>query len=337
MKELKNPIISIIVPIYNVDKYLRQCLNSIRHQTFKDWECILVDDGSTDKSPAICDEYANIDSRFKVIHKENGGVSSARNVGLANSTGNYIGFVDPDDWTEPELFEKLYNLITTYNAEVSQVGFLKEYRNRHSTKRLTNKTKVISGDSALREICYDRMPNYLWNKLHNRNIINCKFPEGHTFEDIYVYGKWLKNVNRMVIDPTPLYHYRMRKGSIVHADVVKNRYDYFMSCIYSMSMVEGIEINNDVNTRYAYINKTAVIAAKKISRQENDKQKRLNAIKKICNVLKKYPLPSCKYFNIKIWWRALILRQNPSLFSKLMRTVYVLDFSTKQKNNQLYD
>ncbi len=118
-------LISVIVPVYNVELYLEQCLNSIINQTYKNLEIILVNDGSTDNSGVICDLYANIDNRIIVIHKDNGGVSSARNAGLNVAKGNFIGFVDPDDWIADDMYEKLYLNIQNFNANISVCEFRK--------------------------------------------------------------------------------------------------------------------------------------------------------------------------------------------------------------------
>lgn len=335
---MKNPIISIIVPIYNVDKYLHQCLNSIKSQTFKDWECILVDDGSKDASASICDEFVSSDARFKVIHKENGGLSSARNAALKVAVGQYIGFVDADDWIEPEMFEELYCLVKENDADMAMVGFTKEYRGRQSSKHLVKNKGVMDGTAAIRAICYDRFPSYLWNKLHKKEIITCDFPEGRNFEDIYVYGRWLKNVNKLAIAPTPLYHYRMRAGSIVHGNPGKNRYDFFLSCIDRMQMLDSLPDSMvDEGKKNAYINKAAVSASKCIARQEPDKEVRCRAIKRIVDRLKEYPLPSIKYMNPKVWFRANLLRNHPHAFSFLMRAVHLFDLDTKHRENRYYE
>ena len=120
---MSSPKISIIVPVYNVEKYIRRCLDSIAAQTFTDWECICVDDGTPDASGKICDEYAQKDGRFVVIHKENGGVSSARNVGLDVAKGEYVTFCDSDDWVEKEMLEVFYNTALKNDAEVVISGF----------------------------------------------------------------------------------------------------------------------------------------------------------------------------------------------------------------------
>ncbi|MDE6697450.1 MAG: glycosyltransferase [Muribaculaceae bacterium] len=335
---MEKPKLSIIVPVYNMEKYLRQCLDSIKDQTFKDWECILVDDGSKDSSPEICDEYASKDPRFKVIHKINGGLSSARNAGLKECKGDLIGFVDSDDWIEPQMYQILYNLIVDYDADLALIGFIKEFKGKHSTKHLTNKTKVLTREEAIREIGFDRIPNYVWNKLQKRSIITCDFPIGRNFEDIYVYGEWLKNVRSIVIDPTPMYHYRMRKGSIIHSDVAKNRYDYFQSCIDRMNMIESsINENYDTVSRNVYMNKSAVGASKTIARLENNIIKRDDTIIKISNEVKKYPLPSPLHVKLKTWWRAKLLRNYPLFFGFLMRVVYTADLDMKRRKKKYYD
>lgn len=335
---MTTPTISIIVPVNNVDKYLKTCLDSILNQTFIDWECIIVDDGSTDNSPALCDEYAAKDKRFKVIHQSYGGVSNARNNALRIIKGDYVGFVDADDWIDAEFLSNLYQLITENDADISMVGFRKEYIGRHSDKHLTNKARTIDGETAIREIGYDKLPNYVWNKLHKRSIITCDFPEGRNFKDIFVYGKWLTNVKKMVIDPTILYHYRMRKGSIIHANPAKNRYDYFLSCIDRMEMIKSPDNSEmEKSKRNAYINKSAVQAAKRIARQEKNKMMRVGSIERIRTILINYSLPKMIYMKPKTWMRAYILRKYPKLFIFLMRGVYIFDLDYKHRYANLYE
>lgn len=332
------PTVSIIVPVYNVEQYLKECLDSIKNQTFKDWECILVDDGSKDSSAAMCDEYAEEDSRFRVIHKQNGGLSSARNAALKIVRGDYIGFVDADDWIEPEMFQTLYQLIIENNADISMVGYRVEYKGRHSTKHLTDKLEVIDREEAMRGICYDRLPNYVWNKLHKRSIITCDFPDGRNFEDIYVYSKWLRNVDRMVISPTPLYHYRMRRGSIIHVDPAKNRYDFFLSCIDRLNMMKDLDADlaND-DAKYVFINKSAVTACKIIARSVKNRKLRIDTVLRIRDKVKEYPLPEIKQVNPKLFWRSMLLRNHPRFFCFLMRFVNKMDVDSKIREKLLFD
>lgn len=335
---MDNPRISIIVPVYKVECYLRECLDSIRAQTFTDWECILVDDGSPDSCPAICDEYSSMDSRFKTIHKTNGGLSSARNAGIEMARGEFIGFIDSDDWIEPGMFQLLYDLITEYDADIAQIGYIKEFVGRHSVKHLVKTTKVISGKEAMHWVSFNKLPNFACNKLHRRKIMICGFPEGRNFEDIYVYGHWLKAVDRMVIDPSPMYHYRMRKGSIVHSDVAQNRYDFFLSCIESM---DALEDSPDDKTSYhrknAFIHKGAIHAAKLIARKESDRSRRDATIQRISKELKRFPLASLRYTGIKQWWRSKLLTKYPRYFTMLMRVVGFFDLDVKDRERRYYD
>lgn len=139
-----NPKISIIVPIYNVEKYLQKCVDSILCQTYKNLEIILVNDGSPDNCPAICDEYAKKDKRIKVIHKQNGGVSSARNAGLDVATGKYVQFVDSDDWVEPEYSKTMINLIEENNCDLGICGYIKKRQNRTIEQYATHQSFEVN-------------------------------------------------------------------------------------------------------------------------------------------------------------------------------------------------
>lgn len=336
MEHKKSPSISIIVPIYNAERYLKQCLHSIRSQTFRNWECILVDDGSTDSSPFICDCFAAEDSRFKVIHKENTGVADTRNCGLDMACADLIGFVDSDDWIEPQMYEKLYNLINEYDADIAQVGYWTEYKHRRSVKHIVKHPVVLCGEEALEEIVFNRMPSYLWNRLHHRRIINCKFPQGHTYEDVFVYGHWLKNVKKFMCDPIPLYHYRKRKGSIIHT--IDNKLDYFSTVESILNLDAESKFDNiALQNKITFLNKTAVNVCKKLARDIGNKEKRINEILKIRNILVKYPLLNRRSYGLKVWYRSKLLRENPSFFSWMMRFVNKFDIDTKIRNRNLFD
>ena len=225
------PEISIIVPIYNVEKYLHQSLDSIRNQTFSDWECILVDDGSKDSSPDICDEYAKEDQRFKVIHQSNGGVSKARNTGLENASGKYIAFVDPDDWVEKIYLETFHRLITKYDADIVQCGFSREFTEFSRKKPLTDKEKQLSRDEAIYLLLFPSgIPSLLWSKLYKKEVVKEKFPIGKTYEDAYTMPSWFLHAKKVVVSPDLTYHYRMRGKSITKAGVAQHHYDFIEAC-----------------------------------------------------------------------------------------------------------
>lgn len=215
--------ISIIVPVYNVEAYLSRCLDSIVHQTYKNLEIILVNDGSKDSSLEICNKYAHEDSRITVINKENGGQSSARNMGLDIATGNYIGFVDSDDWIEPKMYENLLSVLLDNKADVAVC----EVYNCNYAKG----TRIPTGNSGA-VVVFDDFNSFcdnlfipcqfeirfeIWNKLFRRNVLkNVRFKEGQLYEEIYFMRNVLDKTGRIVCIGEPLYDYvQARPGSTI--------------------------------------------------------------------------------------------------------------------------
>lgn len=210
------PKISIIVPIYRVEKYIRRCLDSISAQIFTDWECLLVDDGSPDNSGKICDEYALKDSRFRVLHKENGGVSSARQTGLDASSGEYIIHVDPDDWIEQQMLSAMYNKAVSTNANV----VLCDYYYETDSRSIYCKQSPSALDSSvvLKEM-FIHLMGVCWNKLVKRETIlnnNVRFPEGINYcEDLCFNAQLFKNNISVEYIDSAFYHYVSNPNSLV--------------------------------------------------------------------------------------------------------------------------
>lgn len=184
------PEISIIVPVYKVEQYLSRCVESILAQTFTDFELILVDDGSPDRCPQICDEYSKRDKRIRVIHKKNGGVSDARNIGIDVATGEFIAFVDSDDWLVNDIYEYALNIQKQYNADIVEFGIrkVKDEKDAIIEKQMEKEGKVISlsGLDILPRIYQDKMGGSIaaWNKLFRRSIFNTlRFEVGRLYED----------------------------------------------------------------------------------------------------------------------------------------------------------
>lgn len=212
-------MISIIVPIYNVKGYLYQCVESVKNQTFKDWECILVDDGSTDGCAAVCDEYAAKDSRIKVIHKKNGGLSDARNAGMKVAQGEWTYFLDSDDWLHPEAMQKLYSFASENDCDIVQGGQYYAYSDHLLYRQPTRNEEcqtVLTNDEAMRLlIINDRVKNFAWGKLYRTELIrDIEFPVGKYFEDSYWQHLVFSRVNKYGIVDTPLYYYRQRDNGI---------------------------------------------------------------------------------------------------------------------------
>lgn len=225
------PLISVIVPIYKVENYLRQCIDSILRQTHKNLEIILVDDGSPDGCPAICDEYEKKDDRIKVIHKENGGLSDARNAGLEIATGEYIGFVDSDDWIMPDMYEYLLQGILGYQSEISYCGWVNaheiwmDYQNEQTDK-------VYTRETALNELFFDRLKNFAWNKLYKAELWReVRFPVGRNFEDILTTYKLFEQAKRITILKEPKYYYRIRANGITNEKGFLNRWSIYTAII----------------------------------------------------------------------------------------------------------
>ena len=166
-------LISIIVPVYKVEKYLKRCVKSIVNQTYKNLEIILIEDGSPDQCPYMCEEWSKRDPRIKVIHKQNGGLSDARNEGLKISTGEFIGFVDSDDWIAPEMYERLLNAIIADQSDIAQCNVKMVWENNLHSRILLQPNKcVLKRDEAQLELLNEsKLKQPVWNKLYRKNII----------------------------------------------------------------------------------------------------------------------------------------------------------------------
>ncbi len=219
--------VSVIVPVYNVENYLEKCLDSIISQTYKNLEIILVDDGSTDSSGKICDSYAKKDKRIKVIHKENGGLSDARNMGLDVASGKFISFVDSDDYIDKRFIEILYNNIIKTKADISICDFVWVYDKKIKYNKYSKKRIVVEGNRK-----YDYLYNEYsvigpsqWNKLYKKYIFDdIRFPYGKLCEDQFVIHKELFKAKKVSYILKPLYYYVQRSDSIMHVMNVK-RFD----------------------------------------------------------------------------------------------------------------
>jgi len=217
--------ISIIIPVYNVEPYIRKCLDSVINQTHKNIEILCIDDGSTDSSGKICDEYAESDNRIKVFHKENGGLSSALNAGLEMFTGDYLGFVDSDDWIEPDMFEILYNTAKNEGVPISVAGYFKDTDTESipvvNMERVPN--GVISTKNmllySLKRDYYMSFCSYVWNKLYSAKVIKTSelsFDNDikYGMDVLFYYTLVLSQKCTGVYTNKPLYHYLQRKTAI---------------------------------------------------------------------------------------------------------------------------
>lgn len=224
--------ISVIVPVYNVAAYLRECVDSILCQNYVKLEIILVDDGSTDNSGAICDEYAARDNRIRVIHQKNGGAAVAKNAGLRVATGQYLSFVDSDDYLEPGAYTHMVKLLDQYGADVVQCAYRDVLRNKVNDRIKKPGRCVMNTMEYLALFTSDWTCGLMWDKLYCRSIFDgIFFEEGHRIDDEYFTYQGIMNANKIVCDDRIIYNYRKRRSSVMYSpesgkQIVLDRIDY---------------------------------------------------------------------------------------------------------------
>lgn len=223
-------LISVIIPVYNVEKYLDRCMQSVLMQTYQNLEIILVDDGSTDISGGICDEYAKKDNRVRVIHKENGGASSARNRALDIATGQYIGFVDADDWITKDMYKYLYELIKRENADVAACDFTRKKKELNNDLKKEKITNFEADDIWKLFYRINGGVNYYstCNRLYKREVVEqVRFIEGKTTEDVLFIYDVYKSISKMTVSNQKKYLYFKNSSGVTRSKLCKKDYALF--------------------------------------------------------------------------------------------------------------
>ncbi len=234
--------VSVIVPIYKVESYLDKCIRSITAQTYRELEIILVDDGSPDNCPAICDAWAEKDNRIKVIHKSNGGLSDARNAGLAAATGELVSFIDSDDWVAPEFIQTLYDAMIRTGAEIAECGtaFVDE-EGRVLRLRQAEKELILEPVEALERLVLENgVYQTVWNKLYRREIC-IPFETGKLNEDEFFTWKVFEKIKKLAVVEAPLYNYLQRGSSIIGTGYHIRRLDGLVARFLRMSALQKYE------------------------------------------------------------------------------------------------
>lgn len=234
-------LISVIVPIYNVQQYIERCIVSLKHQTYSNIEIILVDDGSTDDCPQICDAFAKTDSRIKVIHKVNGGLSDARNTGLLEAKGKMIAFVDSDDWVSPYFIEAMYDIMQCQFADIVECDVIRS-DGSPIVSDFSDNLEVTGYNTleALKLLISDTVfHQHVWNKLYKRNVIRDIFFEyGKCNEDEFWTYQVFGNATRIIKVSAPLYYYFQRPESIMGQGYKLNRLDAIEAKIIRQKYIE---------------------------------------------------------------------------------------------------
>lgn len=257
---INQPLLSVIIPVYNTSAFLERCLNSVIYQTYMNLEIILVNDGSTDNSLDICNSFVSKDKRIKIINQANGGLSRARNAGLAIATGELITFVDSDDWIEPAMYSTLISLLFQHNAEVAGCRTRKTYPDNSTAKadsiapsEYNEDYLVFESNDCLRSLFEmvhsDRMTHAVWDKIYRRELIqNIRFAEDYLSEDTLYTAQVMEKAQKVVVTRQVLYNWYQRDNSISHTeqyDVASKSLIYVHK--YELSLLEKHGMTNLYN------------------------------------------------------------------------------------------
>lgn len=322
--------LSLIVPIYNVEKYLEKCINSILNQTFSDFELILVNDGSPDNCKSICEKYEKIDKRIKVVNKENGGLSSARNAGLDIAKGEYIGFIDSDDWIHVDMYKKLIEIAEKNSADIVQCDYIDAYDDDTTiTNKDTYNWKVIDKFEAIKMLVEFGREHVVgvvsWNKVYRRSLFDSiRFPVGRLNEDEFTTYKLLYKSNKIVFGDEKLYFYRQTPNSIMNKkfnekrldilDAIKEQVIFFKTNNYE-ELYELSLLRYETYLIQFYFKCQDLIADKKILDKVNQPYK--NYFKQFINngkISKMHKLNDCIFYVSPNIYRKIKLLRKKSLY-----------------------
>lgn len=309
-------LISIIIPVYNVEEFLDQCIKSVLGQSYKKLEIILVDDGSTDQSGKICDKYQMTDERIKVIHKENGGLSDARNAGLRLAKGKYYSFIDSDDYIVPEMIQTMLDCIKRNQCEIAVCNMVRFFKDGDSTQfyHPAEKEQVLAGEERFQTLNQPSVCNKLfYSELFN----NIKFPKGKYYEDTYIYHELLYQAQSIVLTGIDSYWYRERTDSIIGRKQYTNQYFDFIEAVYCRARflesknVKPYWIDACLSLYAAYAN-----AEKNIERSEDTKIHFQQSKKEFIWAYRKL-MKQRENIGMKQKIRLILLRYFPRIHSKV--------------------
>lgn len=335
------PCLSIIMPVYGVERYLNEAVDSVIAQTYTDWELILVDDGSPDGCPAICDEYSRRDSRIKVIHKRNEGQGAARNDAIRMARGAYLGFVDSDDSIEPDMYEKLMGALLKSDADMAMCGYYLDFKGMRKFKQPIPDAGVYAGSDLMREGYLDRkVQSISCDKVFRREVAGDGYPSQRYFEDHATMLHWFAKVGKWVVVPEPMYHYRMRRSGVTNGFSVEKRMAKFRADLDRARFMASLPADRHGMTEAeigAQVVGSAVSTAKAIARGCADAVATDRAIAEILGC-------TSDYFNLcrgilpaKTARRYELMMKNPVWFRRKMKLERMFVFAGNRKEKLLYD
>lgn len=328
--------LSIIVPVYNGGKYLRPCLDSIVGQTYGNWELLLIDDGSSDGSAAVCDEYAARDSRITVVHKPNGGQAAARNDGVALAKGRYVCFVDCDDWLEPAMYATMIQTLEQHQADIIICGYIEEYATRQKHVNADGALTVYDAQDALKQVLEGRIGSYLWSMLFRREVVQEPMLSLNPYEDHATIFKWISHARRVVTLHQPFYHYRQLQTSSLHSYNPKNGNHYFLAIkeryyyIADHHLLPGWEAEN----RRLYL-RGCIKLTKDLARMPDYDSQLRAIIEEVRSELRGFLPVSRREIGTKYYTRLRLLLADIDLYVRLLRLSSVFAISKKRKDKEL--
>ena len=310
------PEISVIVPVYKVEKYLDICVKSILNQTFADFELWLVDDGSPDNCPQMCDEWAKKDGRINVIHKKNGGLSDARNAALDRMNGKYVTFVDSDDYLTDDAFQILYSAVVNNNADVS-VGNMFSIDENDNVKNFyfpASDEKILEGDDLLQTLYQPCAQNRLYKSEIFKKL---RFPFGRLYEDVFIYHDVLSQTKKMVLTGRPVYYYRIRSDSIMHSDYSIRFTDIIDGIKARYEWLDSIGKKELANEARLFVYARVAVAYANLDKSIPENKKRLDEISLIYSECYDVLMKE-KNISFKQKIRLILLKYFPEIHSKLI-------------------
>lgn len=289
---MSNPKVSIIIPVYNVEKYIKRCLESVVNQTYSNIEIIIINDESTDNSLSICKEYERNDNRIIIYSQKNGGLSSARNLGINKASGEYICFVDSDDWIEKDYIQFGIDILLKNDVNLVVLGYYNstEKEDLVTTKGWLNKEEEIFYKyDALKLLIEDlAIKSHAWDKIYNRKLFDdIKFPEGKNYEDIFIMHKIFEKCDKIAISKQPKYHYFIRDNSIARNYKIKNIMDYFEAEFERKKFLEDNRYSDLLKIQNTKLMELLLSYYPKIYSDKSEKTRNLNKFHEYKKIIEK--------------------------------------------------
>lgn len=316
-------IISVIIPVYNIETYLVSCLDSVLNQTYKELEVILVDDGSTDSSGNICDEYAQKDSRVIVFHKQNGGVSSARNLGIIKATGEYVSFIDGDDIIAPEMYELLYKNMKSYSADISSCGIAQRQIDGNLTTFADSSLKVFDKHELIKGF-FDNaiIKETMYGPCHK--LFKTHFLKQYTFNENYAIGEDLlfmfeciENSSKIVLDNRPMYFYLKRPGSATTSLFSEKRLHYiFVADILLKRCEENYPFAYISALKWSYVHKLTIL--RKLNRYRSIRKKYIDFYNKNILFIRENQNKVWSYLSLRRKFDFYLLKYVPFIYKYIL-------------------